>query len=165
VRRWPTAGLDAAVSVITIARVYRLLRAVLNSTAHDGLIPRNRCRIKSASVEESPELPVLTAREVLDLAATIDPRYQVLVPPAVSRRCAGGTGSASAQRHQSQCAHRHGVRTLTGAICGGQVSGRPRLLPGSTPSPFTSKQAGRGQSLTLPGTAASIRGFDSGETG
>ncbi len=70
-------------SAVTAAKAYRLLKAILNTAADDGLIRRNPCRIKGASVEKSPERPVLTARQVFDLAAAIDPRYQALVLLAV----------------------------------------------------------------------------------
>ena len=53
VRRWRKQRLDAAVSAITVAKAYRLLKAVLNTAADDGLIRRNPCRIRGASVEKS----------------------------------------------------------------------------------------------------------------
>jgi integrase len=83
VRRWRKERLDAEVSAVTVAKAYRLLKAILNTAADDGLIRRNPCRIKGASVENSPERPVLTARQVFDLAAAIDPRYRALVLLAV----------------------------------------------------------------------------------
>lgn len=83
VRRWRKERLDAEVSAVTVAKAYRLLKAILNTAADDGLIRRNPCRIKGASVENSPERPVLTARQVFDLAAAIDPRYQAFVLLAV----------------------------------------------------------------------------------
>jgi integrase len=43
-----------------VAKAYRLLRAILNTAADDGLIRRNPCRIKGAGQEKSPERPVLT---------------------------------------------------------------------------------------------------------
>ena len=71
------------VSAVTVAEAYRLLKAVLNTAAYDGLIRRNPCRIKGASVEKSQERPVLTARQVFDLASAIDPRYQAVLLLAV----------------------------------------------------------------------------------
>lgn len=79
VRRWRKERLDADVSTVTVAKAYRLLKAVLNTAADDGLIRRNPCRIKGATVEKSPERLVLTARQVLDLTDAIDPRYKALV--------------------------------------------------------------------------------------
>jgi integrase len=83
VRRWRKERLDADVSAVTAAKAYRLLKAVLNTAADDGLIRRNPCRIKGASVEKSQERPVLTARQVFDLASVIDSRYQALLLLAV----------------------------------------------------------------------------------
>lgn len=83
VRRWRKERLDAGVSAVTVAKAYRLLKAILNTAADDGLIRRNPCRIKGASVEKSPERPVLTVGQVFDLAEAIDPRYKALVLLAV----------------------------------------------------------------------------------
>jgi integrase len=83
VRRWRKERLDAGVSAVTVAKAYRLLKAIMTTAADDGLIRRNPCRIKGASVEKSPERPVLSIRQVSDLAEAIDPRYQALVLLAV----------------------------------------------------------------------------------
>jgi integrase len=83
VRRWRKERLDAGVSAVTVAKAYRLLKAIMNTAADDRLIRRNPCRIKGASVEKSPERPVLTVQQVFDLAETIDPRYKALVLLAV----------------------------------------------------------------------------------
>jgi integrase len=79
VRRWRKKLLDNGVSEVTTAKAYRLLKAVLNTAADDGLIRRNPCRIKGASGEESPERPVLTIAEVYALADAIDRRYRAFV--------------------------------------------------------------------------------------
>jgi Phage integrase SAM-like domain len=68
VRRWRKNLLDAGVTPGTAAKAYRLLRAVMNTAADDGLIRRNPCRLKGAGQERSPERPVLTLRQVLALA-------------------------------------------------------------------------------------------------
>jgi integrase len=67
----------------TAAKAYRLLRAVMNTAADDGLIRRNPCRLKGAGQERSPERPVLTLRQVLALAEAINARYRALVLLAV----------------------------------------------------------------------------------
>jgi integrase len=98
VRRWRKERLDAGVSAVTLAKAYRLLKAIMNTAADDGLIRRNPCRIKGASAERSPERPVLTVEQVFALAEAIDPRYKALVllavfgsmrwgEPAALRRC------------------------------------------------------------------------------
>jgi integrase len=79
VRRWRTTLLDNSVSEVTTAKAYRLLKAVLNTAADDGLIRRNPCRIKGAATEESPERPVLTIPQVYALADAIDRRYRAFV--------------------------------------------------------------------------------------
>jgi hypothetical protein len=67
------------VSAVTTSKAYRLLTAILNTAVDDGLIRRNPCRIKGASVEKSPERPVLTVPEVFALAEAIDERYAALI--------------------------------------------------------------------------------------
>jgi integrase len=64
---------------VTTSKAYRLLTAILNTAVDDGLIRRNPCRIKGASVEKSPERPVLTVPEVFALAEAIDERYAALI--------------------------------------------------------------------------------------
>ena len=79
VRRWRKKLLDAEVSAVTVAKAYRLLKAVLNTAADDGVIRRNPCRIKGAGQEKSPERPTLTIAQVYALADAIDQRYRALV--------------------------------------------------------------------------------------
>ena len=79
VRRWRKNLLDDGISAVTVAKAYRLLKAILNTAVDDGLIRRNPCRIKGAGQEKSPERPVLTITQVYDLADVIGQRYRVLV--------------------------------------------------------------------------------------
>ena len=79
VRRWRKQLLDAGVSAVTVAKAYRLLKAVLNTALDDGVIRRNPCRIKGAGQEESPERPILTIPEVYALADAVGQRYRALV--------------------------------------------------------------------------------------
>jgi integrase len=79
VRRWHKALLDSGVSAVTVAKAYRLLKAVLNTAVDDGAIRRNPCRIKGAGQEASPERPTLTIGQVYALADAIDQRYRALV--------------------------------------------------------------------------------------
>ena len=60
VRRWRKNLLDDGVSPVTVAKAYRLLRAILYTAVDDGLMRRNPYRIKGAGQEKSPERPVLT---------------------------------------------------------------------------------------------------------
>jgi integrase len=79
VRRWRKDLLDTGVSAVTVAKAYRLLKAILNTAVDDGLIRRNPCRIKGAGQERSAERPVLTVSQVYALADATDARYRVLV--------------------------------------------------------------------------------------
>ncbi len=79
VRRWHKKLLDNDVSDVTVAKAYRLLKAVLNTAVDDGVIRRNPCRIKGAGQEKSPERPTLTIAQVYALADAIDQRYHALV--------------------------------------------------------------------------------------
>jgi integrase len=68
---------------VTLAKAYRLHKSILNTAVDDGLMRRNPCRIRGAGQERSPERPVLTVRQVFELADAIDPRYRPLVLLAV----------------------------------------------------------------------------------
>lgn len=83
IRRWRQNLLDSGVGPVTVAKAYRLLKAILNTAVDDGLIRRNPCRIKGAGQEHSPERPVLTLTEVFDLADAFDRRYRLLILLAV----------------------------------------------------------------------------------
>jgi integrase len=79
VRRWRQDRIDAGVGTATVAKAYRLLRAIMNTALDDGLITRNPCRIKGAGDDKSPERPVLTVEEVYAVADAIPVRYRSLV--------------------------------------------------------------------------------------
>jgi integrase len=85
VRRWRTehlrAGLrgDPPFGPVTVAKAYRLLRAILNTAVRDKRIRENPCQITGADKESSPERPVLSVPEVYRLADATAPRYRALV--------------------------------------------------------------------------------------
>jgi integrase len=83
VRRWRKTLLESGVSPVTVAKAYRLLKAIMNTAVEDGLIRRNPCRIKGAGQEKSPERAVLTIHQVFALADSIAPRYRALILFAV----------------------------------------------------------------------------------
>jgi integrase len=64
---------------VTISKVYRLLRAILNTAVEDELISKNPCNIKGAGSERSPERPIATVEQVDQIAAAIDARFRALV--------------------------------------------------------------------------------------
>jgi integrase len=80
IRRWyTTVQKRGAPGPVTLAKVYRLLRTILNTAVEDDFIVKNPCNIKGAGVEQSPERPVATIEQVTKIAAAIDPRYRSLV--------------------------------------------------------------------------------------
>jgi integrase len=80
VRAWHSSMTKAAKpGPVTISKVYRLLRAILNTAGEDELISKNPCNIKGAGSERSPERPIATIDKVDELAAAIDPRFRALV--------------------------------------------------------------------------------------
>jgi len=64
---------------VTVAKAYRLLRAILNTPVRDRRIRENPCQIRGADRESSPERPVLSVAEVYRLADAIEPRYRALI--------------------------------------------------------------------------------------
>ena len=99
VRKWRKTLLDSGVGQVTAAKAYRLLKAILNTAVDDGMIRRNPCRIKGAGQEKSPERPVLTIRQVFDLADAIEPRHRLLVLLAVFCSLRWGELAALRLRH------------------------------------------------------------------
>jgi hypothetical protein len=67
------------VSEGVIAKVYRLLHAVLITAVEDGSIRANPRTIKDAGQHESDERPVATLAQVFALAEAMQPRYRLVV--------------------------------------------------------------------------------------
>lgn len=83
VRRWRSELLAAGASTSSVAKSYRLLKAIMNTAVEDGIIRRNPCRIRGAAQDRSRERPVLTLRQALTLAESTESRYQALILLAV----------------------------------------------------------------------------------
>ena len=67
----------------TTSKAYRLVRSIFATAVDDEVIVRNPCRIKGASVDRTPERPVLALDEVFRLAGVIEHRYRAMVLLAV----------------------------------------------------------------------------------
>jgi integrase len=78
VRAWRTGLLESGVGAPTVAKAYRVHRAILHTAVDDELIQRNPW-IKGAADDRSPEHPILTVAEVYAVADAIQPRYRTLV--------------------------------------------------------------------------------------
>lgn len=80
VRRWYASLLrDPDPGAVTVAKCYRLLRAILNTAVADALMVRNPCTIKGAGIERSAERPVAAIAQVWALADAVEPRFRALV--------------------------------------------------------------------------------------
>jgi integrase len=79
IRTWRKTLFDGGTGASTVAKCYRFLHAVMSTAADDELIRRNPCRVRGAGVERSPERPIATLAEVFAIAASIQPRYRLLV--------------------------------------------------------------------------------------
>jgi integrase len=131
VRRWRQQLLDAGVSAVTTAKAYRLLKAVLNTAADDGVIKRNPCRIKGAGQEKSPERPVLTITQVYALADAVPQRYRALILLAMFTSLRWGELAALRRCDLDLEARTVRVtRQLTEIRGGGQQFGPPKSAAG-----------------------------------
>jgi integrase len=88
IRRWYSRlsdGLRASLAEsgrngsATVARSYRLLRAILQTAVDDDILTRNPCRIPGAGDARSPERPVLSAQEIGRLADEVPASYRAFV--------------------------------------------------------------------------------------
>lgn len=79
VRAWRRTLLDAGVSPTTTAKAYRLLRSIMATAVDDELVNRNPCRLKGASTEPTPERPVATVSQVMEIAHRVPARFRAMV--------------------------------------------------------------------------------------
>ena len=83
VRAWRQGLLDGGVGPTTVAKAYRLLRAVLSTAVDDEPDSAKPMPHQGSQCRADSERPVLTLHESLALADAIDPRYRALVLLAV----------------------------------------------------------------------------------
>jgi integrase len=78
VRTWRAERLKVT-GATTVAKSYRLLKAILETAVEDELIRRNPCRIRGAGKESAPERPTATVDQVDALAEAMGPRWRLMV--------------------------------------------------------------------------------------
>ncbi|QTU47450.1 site-specific integrase [Streptomyces scabiei] len=78
VRTWRAERLKAT-GATTVAKSYRLLKAILQTAVDDDLLRSNPCRITGAGKEEADERPTATIEQVFDLADAMGPRWRLMV--------------------------------------------------------------------------------------
>jgi len=131
VRRWRAELLDSGVSPASVAKAYRLMKAIMNTAVDDGIMRRNPCRVRGAGQDRSPKRPVLTVSQVVALGETVPERYRALVllaafgslrwgELAALRRCdvEAGLGTVRVER------------SLTEPAGGGYLFGPPKSAAG-----------------------------------
>ncbi|MET7310044.1 tyrosine-type recombinase/integrase [Streptomyces sp. NPDC005571] len=79
VRTWRTERLSSTGAATTVAKSYRLLKAVMETAVDDELIRRNPCRIRGAGKESSAERQIATVDQVDALADALGPRWRLMV--------------------------------------------------------------------------------------
>ncbi|MFF8309567.1 tyrosine-type recombinase/integrase [Streptomyces lydicus] len=79
VRTWRTERLSTTGAATTVAKSYRLLKAILETAVDDELIRRNPCRIRGAGKEASAERQIATVDQVDALADALGPRWRLMV--------------------------------------------------------------------------------------
>ena len=95
VRSWRAERLAATGAATTVAKAYRLLKAIFETAVEDELIRRNPCRIRGASRESAGERPIATVEQADALANAVGPRRRLMVyiaaygPPARPEEQAG----------------------------------------------------------------------------
>lgn len=78
VRTWRAERLTVTGST-TVAKSYRLLKAIMETATDDELIRRNPCRIKGAGSEQAKERSTATVAQVDALAEAMGPRWRLMV--------------------------------------------------------------------------------------
>ncbi|MFJ1997043.1 tyrosine-type recombinase/integrase [Streptomyces asiaticus] len=78
VRTWRAERLET-VGETTVAKSYRLVKAILETAVEDELIRRNPCRIRGAGKESAGERPIATVEQVDALADAMGPRWRLMV--------------------------------------------------------------------------------------
>jgi integrase len=79
VRHWHAGLTRKGLSANTAAKVYRLLRSILNTSVDDGVLARNPCTIKGAGVERADERGIATVEQVWAAADAMPERMRVIV--------------------------------------------------------------------------------------
>ncbi|MEW2439114.1 tyrosine-type recombinase/integrase [Streptomyces caniferus] len=79
VRTWRTERLSTTGAATTVAKSYRLLKAILETAVDDELIRRNPCRIRGAGKESSAERQIATVDQIDVLANALGPRWRLMV--------------------------------------------------------------------------------------
>jgi integrase len=143
VRRWRKERLktgpqqERPFGPVTVAKAYRLLRAIMNTAVEDGRIRRNPCRIKGAGQEHSGERPVVPVPVFVELLDNVEERHRALLLLATFANLRFGelAGLRRGQVDLDQCEVR--VRKSTSETDDGRlIDGDPKSRAGIRPVSF-----------------------------
>lgn len=102
VRRWH-ANVSGATGPTATRQAYAVLKAIMNTAAHDEVLPRNPCNIAGAGQARTAERPLPSLDEVTALAEAMPEHLKVLVVMAFwahgSGSCSGLNEEMSTSRH------------------------------------------------------------------
>ncbi|MFE5031890.1 tyrosine-type recombinase/integrase [Streptomyces sp. NPDC056683] len=79
VREWRSDRLRTTGAKTTVAKAYRLVKAIMETAVDDELISRNPCRIKGAGKESAAERRIATVTQADALADAIGIRWRLMV--------------------------------------------------------------------------------------
>ncbi len=130
VRQWRAERIAAGVGPVTVAKSYRLLKAIFNTAADDELVRRNPCRLAGAGSEASPERPTATLAQVFALADAIGPRFRALVLLSTFTGLRWGEAMALRRRHVDLQRRTVRVESSVSEVAGALVLGPPKTAAG-----------------------------------
>jgi integrase len=130
-------GRSAALRISGDRRVYRLLRAILNTAVKDDrLLRENPCRMRGFDKEPTSERPTASVDQVSRLAALMPRRFRALVIFAAFTGLRWGELVALRVRDVDlDTGVVHVVRKFAELQNGERVPGRPKSMPGSAQWP------------------------------
>jgi integrase len=100
IREWhATLSKDSGLHPTTVAKVYRLLRSILNTAVEDELLDANPCRIRNGGREESKERPIPSVGQVEAMAAAMPDHLAAVVWVAALGGLRKGEILGLARRH------------------------------------------------------------------
>ncbi len=73
IRRWHSDLRAGHLGDVSVAKVYRLLRSILNTAVDDGYLTRNPCQLKRAGVEPHRERPIPTVEQAHQISDAMPP--------------------------------------------------------------------------------------------
>ncbi len=126
----------------SVAKVYRLLKQILDGADDAGLIQANPCRLRGAGAERSEEMRIATPAEVQGIADAVDDRWRALILTAAYSGLRWGELTGLRRRDVDPAA---GTITVTGQLS--EVKGKIEL---DAPP----KTAAGKRTVTLPAVVA-----------